>query len=71
MNERMRLAFLSGRDGLDIARQWALSSANHYQQAIDTQTHFASQSDWRPRFTHDICELTICAQTGIYQDVHN
>ncbi|CUS39502.1 hypothetical protein [Candidatus Nitrospira nitrificans] len=68
MTERMRLELLSARDGLDIARQWALSTANLYQQAVDTPLHFASQSEWRPRFERAIGELTLFSQTGIVQE---
>lgn len=69
MNERLRLELLSARDGLDTARQWALATANLYQQAIDTPAHFASQSEWRPRFERVICELTVFSQTGILQEM--
>lgn len=69
MTERKRLELLSVRDGLDVARQWALSTANLYQQSIDTAAHFASRSEWRPRYVQVICELTIFSQTGIFQDM--
>ena len=71
MNERTRLKLLSARDGLDIARQWALSTANLYQQAMDRPAHFASQTEWRPRFERVICELTIFSQTGFLHEMAN
>jgi len=69
MNERLRLELLSARDGLDLARQWALATANLYQQAVDTPMHFASQPEWKPRFERVICELTVFSHTGILQEI--
>jgi hypothetical protein len=69
MNERTRLQLLSARVGLDAAKQWARSTANLYQQAVDTPAHFASQPEWRPRFERVVCELTIFSQTGILQEM--
>ena len=69
MTERKRLELMSARDGLDIARQWALSTANLYQQAIDDPGQYASYAEWRPRFERVICELTVFSQTGILQEM--
>ena len=71
MNERTRIEFLCARDGLDIARQWALSTANLYQQAIDDPGQYASYAEWRPRFERVICELTVFSQTGVLQEMAN
>ena len=69
MHERIRLEFLSARDGLDIARQWAMSTANLYQRAINDPGDFASHPEWRTRFERVICELTIFSQAGILQEM--
>jgi hypothetical protein len=59
MSERMRLETLCVQDGTDIAKQWARRAMQLYRQSIDDPTHFASQSDWKPRFEQSIWELAM------------
>lgn len=68
MSERVRLTMLCSRDGLDVANEWARSTLELYRQAVENPAHFASQTDWKPRFDHSMRELAAFVERGALTD---
>lgn len=64
MSERIRLAMLCARNGEDTAKEWARSTVQLYRRSIRNPAHFASQSDWKPRFERSMRELATFAECG-------
>ncbi|MBX3300606.1 MAG: hypothetical protein KF693_00165 [Nitrospira sp.] len=60
----MRLTMLCARDGEDAAKEWARAAVQLYRQSLANPGHFASQSDWKPRFELSVRELATFAEQG-------
>lgn len=71
MSERIRLEMLRARDGDNAAKAWARSALRLYRESTGNPAHFASQSDWKPRFEDSMRELATFAEHGNIEVIHD
>lgn len=55
--EQQRLAFLTARDGLPAAKQWARRTAAIYRTAVLDKQHYASSRVYRRTFIESYLQL--------------
>ena len=63
-NERVRIAWLIERDGVEQARAWARRTEALYRAAVLDRSHFAHTGDYRRRFIESYRELKFFAARG-------
>jgi len=55
--DQRRIQFLIGRDGLQVAMEWALRTARLYRKALLSARHYAKNREYRRRFILSYLEL--------------